>query len=300
MNQKQITRTKKKYNKNKRNTKFKKKFCSPNNNDANKFTCFTKKALIKMLISWNNYYNKNKIKYNSSDSVKTLWNKLDEKLKNVCTHEYCWTKQKFIDNNKEIKESFKPEMPMKWKENKNEWLNTLDIEAVMKQYEKKYNDFIFIGPVPIDFDHKLHPGMCVIDELCNINLKRLLNNGKSKIGVIFNLDPHDKPGSHWVAMFADFDKENKVYYFDSYGYKEPNEVTRLMNRLKQQGEELNKNTTLHVNNIRHQYKNSECGVYSMNFIIKMLGGDSFEKVTNNIIDDDNMEKNRSELYIKYF
>jgi hypothetical protein len=300
MNQKQITRTKKKYNKNKRNTKFKKKFCSPNNNDTNKFTCFTKKALIKMLISWNNYYNNNKIKYNSSDSVKTLWTKLDEKLKNVCTHEYCWTKQKFIDSNEGIKESFRPEMPIKWKENKNEWLNTLDIEAVMKQYEKKYNDFIFIGPVPIDFDHKLHPGMCVIDELCNINLKRLLNNGKSKIGVIFNLDPHDKPGSHWVAMFADFDKENKVYYFDSYGYKEPNEVTKLMNRLKQQGEELNKNTTLHVNNIRHQYKNSECGVYSMNFIIKMLGGDSFEKVTNHIIDDDNMEKNRSELYIKYF
>ena len=46
-------------------------------------------------------------------------------------------------------------MPLKWKENKNEWLNTLDIEAVMKQYEKKYNNFIFIGPVPIDFDHKL-------------------------------------------------------------------------------------------------------------------------------------------------
>ena len=190
-------------------------------------------------------------------------------------------------------------MPLKWKENKNEWLNTLDIEAVMEQYEKKYNNFIFIGPVPIDFDHKLHPGYA-INELCNINLKKLFDNGKTKIGVIFNLDPHDKPGSHWVSMFADFDKENKVYYFDSYGYKEPEEVTKLMKRLKEQADALNKLTTLHTNNIRHQLKNSECGVYSMNFIIQLLKGKSFKNVTENIINDDKMEKNRSKLYIKYF
>ena len=46
----------------------------------------------------------------------------------------------------------------------------------MKQYEKKYDNFIFVGPVHTnDFDHKLHPGMCVINELCNINLKKLIN-----------------------------------------------------------------------------------------------------------------------------
>ena len=191
-------------------------------------------------------------------------------------------------------------MPEKWKDNKNEWLNTLDIEAVMKQYEEKYPDFIFLGPVPIDFDHELHPGMCVINELCNINLQKLLNNKKNKIGIIFNLDPHDKPGSHWVSLFADFDKENKVYYFDSYGYKEPKEVTVLMNRLKEQADKLNKNTTLHVNNIRHQFKNSECGVYSMNFIIQLLKGKKFEDLCQNIVKDEKMEKNRNKLYIKYF
>ena len=36
-----------------------------------------------------------------------------------------------------------------------------------------YNDFIFIGAVPIDFDTKLSPGMCVINELCNINIQKL-------------------------------------------------------------------------------------------------------------------------------
>ncbi len=282
----------------KKKTKFKSKYCAPKS-EAN-FTCFNKKALLNMLESWNTYYTNDTIQYSNSNTIKTLWNKLDNKLKNVCKDEYCWTKQKFVSNDENIKESFRPEMPDKWKDNKNEWLNTLDIEGVMKQYEKKYEDFIFIGPVPIDFDYKLHPGMCVIDELCNINLKKLFDNGKTKIGVIFNLDPHDKPGSHWVSMFADFDKENKVYYFDSYGYKEPQEVTKLMKRLKEQADTLGKQTTLHVNNTRHQFKNSECGVYSMNFIIQLLKGKSFESIVNNVIHDDKMEKNRSKLYIKYY
>ena len=253
-----------------------------------------------MLSSWNNYYENNKIEYSENETLKSLWSKLDKKLKNVCNDEYCWTKQSFVKRDTDIVQSFRPEMPSKWKENKNEWLTTLDIEAVMKQYENKYKNFIFIGPVPIDFDKKLHPGFCVINELCNINLKRLIKNDKNKIGVIFNLDPHDKPGSHWVAMFADFDKENKVYYFDSYGYKEPEEVTKLMNRLKEQAEELNKPCSILVNNVRHQYKNSARGVYSMNFIIKLLEGKTFNDVTNNIVNDDNMEQNRNKLFIKYF
>jgi hypothetical protein len=285
-------------NKNNKYTKYKSKNCSPNS--SSNFTCFSKNALLNMLDSWNLYYDNNKINYRKTDKLKNLWNKLDNKLKNICNNEYCWTKQKFVTSNKEIKESFRPEMPEKWKDNKNEWLNTLDIEAVMKQYEEKYPDFIFLGPVPIDFDHELHPGMCVINELCNINLQKLLNNKKNKIGIIFNLDPHDKPGSHWVSLFADFDKENKVYYFDSYGYKEPKEVTVLMNRLKEQADKLNKNTTLHVNNIRHQFKNSECGVYSMNFIIQLLKGKKFEDLCQNIVKDEKMEKNRNKLYIKYF
>ena len=51
----------------------------------------------------------------------------------------------------------------------------------MNQYEKKYRNFNFIGAVPIDFDHKFGPGNCVINELCNINLKSLLDKGITKL-----------------------------------------------------------------------------------------------------------------------
>ena len=279
-------------------TKFKKRYCSPKND--NSFTCFTKKSIIKMLKSWNDYYSNDKIEFREYDKLHTLWSLLDNKLKNICNDEFCWTKQQFIKNDNEILEEFRPEMPTKWKDNKNEWLTTLDIEAVMKQYEKKYNDFMFVGPVPIDFDTELHPGYCVINELCKINLNKMKNNGKTKLGVIFNLDPHDKPGSHWVSMYADFDKLNEIYYFDSYGLKEPKEVTTLMNRLKEQSEKMGNKTKIYVNNVRHQFKNSECGVYSINFILKLLEGNTFEDLRDNIIKDDEMEENREKLFIKYF
>ena len=38
---------------------------------------------------------------------------------------------------------------------------------------KKYPDFHYIGAVPIDFDKELVIGMCVVDELCGLNLKKL-------------------------------------------------------------------------------------------------------------------------------
>ena len=276
-------------------TKTNLKKCSPRNN--NSFTCFNKNALINIIKSWNNNYYNDKIKYSKYDNTNALWNKVDSKFKRVCNEEYCWVEQKFIDKtNPDIKNSFRPKRPKKWKENKNEWLTTSDIERVLKQYQTKHDNFMFIGPVPIDFDKEFGPGQCVINELCNINLKRLLQKGKTKVGIVFNLDPHDKPGSHWVSFFADFDK-NEICYFDSYGIAEPNEVRILMDRLKDQAKELNKDMKIKVNNYRHQFKNSECGIYSINFIVKLLEGMSYEDYIQNITKDDDMESNRKFYYI---
>jgi Ulp1 family protease len=73
-----------------------------------------------------------------------------------------------------------------------------------------------------------------------------------------------------------------------------------MKRLKTQAEELQRETNLYTNNVRHQFKNSECGIYSIHFILKLLEGQSFEDISNNIINDDDMEQNRDKLFIKYF
>ena len=71
-----------------------------------------------------------------------------------------------------------------------------------------------------------------------------------------------------------------------------------MNRIDNQLTKIHpkKKTIMDYNHIRHQYKNSECGVYSMMFIINMLENNDFTKNTSNIILDDEMNQNRNKLY----
>lgn len=277
--------------KTKRNTNI----CAPTR-ETPKFTCFSRNALIRMINGWNNNNPNNKINYSNNNSRLRLWGKLDSKMKENCKTEYCWTKQSFIPT--DLKNSaFRPGMPNKWKDNPYTWLTTIDIENVMKQYEKKYPDFIFIGAVPIDFDKKKSDGNCIVNELCNINIKNLLKQNKTKLGVIFNLDTHDEPGSHWVSSFANFNTGN-ISYFDSYGLDPPNEINTFMERLKSQCNDLGIRSRIQYNNVRHQYKNSECGVYCLNFILQLLKGRSFNSIKNDRLDDETIFKKRRIFFVK--
>ena len=38
----------------------------------------------------------------------------------------------------------------------------------------------------------------------------------NKIGIIFNTDPHNKSGSHWISLFIDV-KKKIICFFDSVG-----------------------------------------------------------------------------------
>ena len=83
-------------------------------------------------------------------------------------------RQKFMKGklNTELKSyTFAPKSPSSWKKDPNTWLTSVDIEKVMKQYERKYNHFEFIGPSPIDFDHHKIYGECVWEELCKFSLQ---------------------------------------------------------------------------------------------------------------------------------
>ena len=71
-----------------------------------------------------------------------------------------------------------------------------------------------------------------------------------------------------------------------------------MNRLKTQGTELNRHIKLKFNDVRHQYKNSECGVYSINFLVSLLEGNDYSKHINNVVSDDDMNYKREYYFIK--
>lgn len=271
-------------------------------------SCFTIEALRKIANKWNAAHPNMAIEYNESTSGKTLWHSISNVMRAKCNDEVCWLKQDFIKETplaSELLKNFKPFMPKKWEDNPREWLNTIDIRDVMNQYEVKHPDFEFIGPVPMDFDSRVGFGQCVVNELCNVSLKSLLDKGKRKLGVIFNLDKHTEPGSHWVAMWMQLPSSDtsrnttgEICYWDSYGMRPNPEVVKLMNRLQDQTRTLEKQVIIKVNKKRHQYKNTECGVYCIYFLTSFLEGRAFEDIVENIINDDKMFKKRKEFFAK--
>jgi hypothetical protein len=211
-------------------------------------------------------------------------------------NEYILVKQAPIDlsEKKELLKLFRPSMPAAWKKNPREWLDSFNIEDVLNQYEEAHPEFEFIGPVPIDFAKDLGYGTCVVDELCKLNLANAYAKGTRKIGIVFNLDEHDQPGSHWMCAYIDVpgdDHEGSMYYFDSYGMRPPTRIADFMKECGRQG-----CTTLLYNDIRFQRKESECGMYCLYCILCLLKGKSFVEVCENVIDDNTMIKFRKMLF----
>jgi hypothetical protein len=269
-----IKRTRKVKSKSKSKSKkeegFIKDSCNINVNASSGFTCYTGEILDKLKRAWNQKHPEDKINYTDNNNI---WKNLKEKLNYTCRQESCWMRKLLnkLDNKKKlINEFFAPFAPKEWKKNPNEWLSSIDISKVMKQYEKKYKNFEFIGPSPIDYDSQMAYGECVWEELCNFNLDKLLKRNLNKIGVIFNLDPHYKGGSHWVSLFIDI-KANIIYYFDSVGEKIPRQIKKFCKKVQSQatllGIEL-KFDEIHPH--EHQKEDTECGIYSLYFITNMI------------------------------
>lgn len=263
-------KTNKKHIKTNKSKQFIQLNCSPESQDKS-YTCYSDEDLNKLKSTWNARHPDRPIKTNDS---KEIWKTLQHYYINICNKESCWVRQ-MTKNTKmetELLDAFAPESPEKWKKNPNEWLSSIDILKVMNQYDKKYKCFEFMGPSPIDYDtHQLY-GECVWEELCNFNLVEQIKKGKTKIGIIFNLDPHYKGGSHWFSLFINI-KKKQIFFFDSAGDKIPNQIKKFVDTVINQGEALpNKIQFVFDENypVEHQYGNTECGIYSLFFIIHML------------------------------
>ena len=236
-------------------------------------TCYTKDILEKIKMDYNKDHPDKSIQATDPEKI---WKELKWRLSGQCPKEDCWLKQiKNQDLRNQLDEmAFSPDKPNKWKENPTEWLNNFDIAAVLKQYEKAHPHFKFFGPTPIDFNTKPRNGggRCVWQELCTFSLKKYAEQKKTNLGIVFNLDKHNQPGSHWTSMFIDL--ENKyLMYFDSAGGRIPDEVTKFVKRIIEQAAEMGHRYTYYRNpRKQHQRGDTECGVYSLFFIVTMLTG----------------------------
>jgi hypothetical protein len=269
-----------------------------NKNKMNDFTCYNDENLMKLRELWNSRHPDAKI---DSTASYEIWKSMKQNMNNVCNNESCWIKQ-IVNDNKEHKEiisyTFAPTSPLEWKKNPYEWLSSLDIIKVMKQYEKAYPCFEFIGPSPIDFDTRMLYNKCVWEELCHFQLKKCINKGKNKIGIIFNTDPHYKDGSHWISLFINI-RKRYIFYFDSNGNATPPEIKVLVKRiLKECSEELGmKDMKFYENKFEHQKSNTECGMFCLYVIIQLLkDASTYESIMKHRIMDEDVKKLRKEYY----
>jgi hypothetical protein len=199
------------------------------------------------------------------------------------------------------KQYLRPRKPKGWDGDPDMWLDNYNIADVMKQYEAAYPWFKFLGVFPIDFSapdpySKDGGNKCLYKETCNLNLQEEYNKGIRGIGIIFNLDPHFKSGSHWVALYINLQDIQKPFvgYFDSYGYKTPALIARLMRSFKLQIQtcELGSNAR------RFQYSDTECGMFSLYFIICMICGITFKDFCKDAVSDQFMLELRNVLFVK--
>jgi hypothetical protein len=260
-------------------------------------SCIPLNLLVKMALSYNKNNIENSIQlHNNLEEIyqdkykRYLLFEFQKRFKNTNHSE--WINSKLLNNmNKDDKEFlqtsvFRPVGP----QGQFQWLSTIDINKTLSQYENKYSDFVFLGAVPIDFNElDYYP-------FKKMNFNDLKKEGKNKLGVIFNLDEHYKGGSHWVSLFCDLEK-GQIYFSDSYGRKPEKRINNFMNRIKEYFESNNiNNIDIRHNPTQHQRGNSECGVYSINFILRLLKGKTFDHLIRKRLTDEKVNKCR----LRYF
>lgn len=259
-------------------------YCSPNNPLTT--SCYTKLDLYQLAKSYNNWvisYKKKRdlIDLDLDSDTDILWNKIHTALYDKCKTEYCWINLEFINTipDKDLVKrltqlTFKPISPR----GKYSWLSTSDINNIMIQYNVLFDKMNYLGALPCDFYIYTTVNLYDFDKY-------------NYISIILNLDKSNQKGSHWVTLFVD-NLVNSIEYFDSVGDLPNKCILNFINKLQKHYPTY----TLLQNSIQHQFKNSECGIYSIYYILQRLYGKSFNDISHNIISDNTMNIFRKFLF----
>lgn len=216
---------------------------------------------------------------------------------------------------KTIREAYRPIAPDAWKIAKgSKWLSSEDINTVMRQYETARPDFMFIGVSPIDFADRpaIYGGRCVSPAMCALDIPGLIKaKQKTHLGVVLNMDKHNASGSHWVSIYIGLDPASinyGVFYYDSVANPPDRRVAVWMKGIQRTVMDLGGKPIKPIkrkgagvfqvahNIVRRQFGQSECGIFSMMFLIhcmfqvsafkeicEILGGDDVMKVMRTVL-----------------
>ena len=196
----------------------------------------------------------------------------------------CWAER----DRKLPNDAHRPPKPRAWDGDPTSWLGTDDIERVMGQYT---DDFLFLGALPVDGLDQSASGACRFNDACDLDPAQL---GVSRVGVVFNLDTHDQPGSHWVALFWQ-PRRPVFYFFDSVGHPPPERVRAWCKRVARKYPPGTKRRLYRCRK-QHQRENTECGMYAIYFLTEMLRGVPFREFARRDMPDGDVNRLRQHFY----
>lgn len=270
-------------------------------------TCFDRQALVRLANAWNTSHPSQPIRNLANLTKKQLWKAIHDHMLPTCkgqNKEACWVDH-LTRPDDPIQKKLRPVAPPEWERNPHEWLSNYDIEDGMYMYEDDPSfQFKMIGVFPVDFAVKTgFFGQCLYEETCNIHFQKLRKRGYKYAGMVINMDSHDKPGSHWTALFIVMDPKLPsygAYYYNSVPNPPPKEVDAYMKMLQKKAQEETPDVPFQLayNTYRHQYKNTECGMFSIAYLVRWLAllqknpQTTFEKVVKIKIRDEDVHKLR--------
>lgn len=177
------------------------------------------------------------------------------------------------------------------------WLSTMNIEEACKRDMNAHPEYMFMGAEPIDFSD------CKVSPLCRFNHEELRKKGKTKVGFVFNTDPHDEDGEHWISMYLDLvghnlDRCPAIYYFDSYGREPPEEIEALIQECRERSQESGGEPMRYFyNDENFQKRGAQCGMYAIHFLRQMSQGTSFRDYLNQRPSNEMMRELRKVYFV---
>lgn len=184
------------------------------------YQCITRTALERIVENYNQLFPEDTIDSKQLNADE-LYLKVQQVMKEKfgCEEEVCWVQS--VGNDMGTKQSLlqllPPIMPQSFRDNSKLWWNNRQIDEVMRRYTYSA-PFYWCGAVPLDFKQQRMIDVCLTREACAVDIRKVVDAGCCLIGVVFNLDPSDLPGSHWVCAAVDL-RKGDICFFDSYGYK---------------------------------------------------------------------------------
>lgn len=276
------------------------KKCAPGR--EGNMTCYSLESLKKIALAYNHQAMRDSAGGMSGgaiirivDDPNILYQDLSRRLKDFCNNDdKCWKDLPFVKslNDLEIEKfTFLPDAP----QGQFAWLSTIDIDDSISQLSNAYPDFTFLGAVPMDFDSLPVLG------IKNLDFGVLDSKGTHKIGIVFNTDNHNQPGKHWIAAFVDI-KDKKIYFFDSVGTFPEDRVIAFLARALKYIIKKHKcpieDVDIYYNYKQHQFGDTECGVYSINFIRRLVKGETFKQIIDDKLNDNQVNECRK-VYFSY-